>query len=132
MRLPKLPFAACLAAFLAATLTVAVCAQEKDGKKYPNPFTGSYKNLKVLKPEQVQGMMLAARNGFGQGCGYCHVIEDWQNDSKPKKAVGLMMMSMVNDINAKFGDGKVHVTCYTCHRGEVTPLTAAPPEAPKQ
>jgi len=29
----------------------------------------------------------------------------------------------VRAINGTFGDGKEHVTCYTCHRGSPTPLT---------
>jgi hypothetical protein len=37
-----------------------------------------------------------------------------------------MMMAMMHDVNAKFPDGKQHVTCYTCHRGAQQPLTAAP------
>ena len=110
-------------------LTLAVSAQEKEGKKGPNPFAGPFKNLKVLKPEQVQPVMVAARTGFGQACTYCHVQGDWADDSNPKKATALMMISMVGDINAKFGDGKMHVTCYTCHRGEVTPPTAPPAAA---
>jgi len=35
-----------------------------------------------------------------------------------------MMISMVGEINAKFPDGKMHVTCFTCHRGSTEPLTA--------
>ena len=128
MRLPRPPLAVWLAVSVIVTFTLNLLAQEKAAKKYPNPYTGSYKNLKVLMPEQVQTTMLSARGVFG-GCSYCHVIEDWPNDSNPKKAIGRMMMSMVNEINAKFGDGKVHVTCYTCHRGEVTPLMKAPEAA---
>jgi hypothetical protein len=37
-----------------------------------------------------------------------------------------MMFGMVKDINAKFTDGKAHVTCYTCHRGQTMPLMAPP------
>lgn len=129
MRLPKLSLATCLAVVLAATFAIGLSAQEKEGKKGPNPFAGPFKNLKVLKPEQVQPVMVAARTGFGQACTYCHVQGDWANDSNPKKAVGLMMMTMVGEINAKFADGKNHVTCYTCHRGEVTPLLKAPEPA---
>jgi Photosynthetic reaction centre cytochrome C subunit len=35
----------------------------------------------------------------------------------------------VNEINAKFPDGKVHVACYTCHRGKTIPemVPSAPP-----
>jgi photosynthetic reaction center cytochrome c subunit len=118
---------------LALIFTLALSAQEKEGKKGPNPFAGPFKNLKMLKPEQVQPVMMAARTGFGQACNYCHIQGDWASDDNPKKAIGLMMMSMVTDINSKFPDGKMHVTCYTCHRGEVTPPTAAPaPPATKQ
>jgi Photosynthetic reaction centre cytochrome C subunit len=39
------------------------------------------------------------------------------------------MISMAKDINAKFPDGKTHVTCYTCHRGATEPAMA--PEAAK-
>jgi len=35
---------------------------------------------------------------------------------------------MSHEINAKFPDGKMHVTCYTCHRGATEPASA-PPEA---
>jgi len=42
-----------------------------------------------------------------------------------------VMMELANDINAKFHDGKTHVTCYTCHRGATTPETA-PPTPPAQ
>jgi hypothetical protein len=27
-------------------------------------------------------------------------------------------------VNANFPDGKMHVSCYTCHRGEAEPKTA--------
>lgn len=33
-------------------------------------------------------------------------------------------VEMVRDINAKFGDGKTHVTCWRCHRASTTPQLA--------
>jgi Photosynthetic reaction centre cytochrome C subunit len=36
------------------------------------------------------------------------------------------MLEMVRDINAKFGDGETHVTCWTCHRGSTEPQVARP------
>jgi hypothetical protein len=118
------------ALFFTVTLTLALSAQEKEGKKGPNPFAGPYKNLKLLKPEQVQPAMVAARTGFGQACAYCHVQGDWASDANPKKAASLMMFSLSDEANAKFpADGKRHVGCYTCHRGEITPPAAAPPAA---
>jgi hypothetical protein len=34
------------------------------------------------------------------------------------------MITMMREINARFPDGKRHVTCYTCHRGSTIPATA--------
>jgi len=39
------------------------------------------------------------------------------------------MIEMATEINSKFTDGKMHVTCYTCHRGEPEPKTAPEPRA---
>ena len=58
------------------------------------------------------------------GCTYCHIGPgQFDDDSKGPKNVARMMLGMVNDINAKFPDGKTHVTCFTCHRGSTTPRT---------
>jgi hypothetical protein len=37
-----------------------------------------------------------------------------------------MMLEMVRDINARFGDGKTHVTCWTCHRASTQPEVSRP------
>jgi photosynthetic reaction center cytochrome c subunit len=65
-----------------------------------------------------------------QRCSFCHIQGDNASDENPKKLVARKMMEMVNDINAKFPDGKVHVSCYTCHRGKTTPDMVPPPAAP--
>lgn len=86
-----------------------------------------HKNLKVLKDDQVGPVMRAMQASLGVACTYCHVQGDFASDENPKKITARHMMEMVNDINGKFGDQKVHVTCYTCHRGAAMPLTAPPP-----
>lgn len=86
-----------------------------------------HKNLKVLKDDQVRPVMGAMQASLGVPCTYCHVQGDFASDENPKKITARHMMELVNDINAKFGDQKVHVTCYTCHRGAAMPLTAPPP-----
>ena len=52
-------------------------------------------------------------------------------DAKPAKATARQMMKMVTALNAEvagIGDpapaGGVKITCFTCHRGAVKPLTA--------
>lgn len=90
-----------------------------------------HKNLKILTDEQVRPAMGAFRVALGVQCNYCHVQGDFASDENPKKNVARMMLTMVHDINAKFpgADANAKVTCYTCHRGAATPLTAPPPAA---
>jgi hypothetical protein len=68
--------------------------------------------------------MRKATQGLGVHCDACHIAGDFSSDENPKKAIARHMFEMTRDINAKFPDGKEHVTCYTCHRGAVEPLTA--------
>jgi hypothetical protein len=48
-------------------------------------------------------------------------------EGERRKVTARTMFAMVKDINGKFVDGKAHVTCYSCHRGVLEPLTAPPP-----
>jgi hypothetical protein len=107
---------------------IAVCAQ--DAPKQGGGRGGPPKNLKVLKPEDIRPVMGAMNAALGQRCNYCHVQGDNASDDNPKKLIARGMMSMVNDINAKFPDGKVHVSCYTCHRGKTEPDMVPPPAPP--
>jgi hypothetical protein len=88
---------------------------------------GPPKNLKVLTPDELRaGAMRNATQGLGVRCDFCHIQGDNASDENPKKLIARNMFQMTKDINAKFPDGKVHVTCYTCHRGVAAPLTAPP------
>jgi len=87
-------------------------------------------NLKVLPDDAnliptmrsfVAGLGLADKGG----CNFCHEM-DRASDAKKEKVMARMMISMVKDINSKFPDGKVHVACFTCHRGSTEPLMAPP------
>lgn len=90
------------------------------------------KNLKILKAD---GNLIPTMRSFtaalGVECQYCHVRGDFASDDNPKKTVARMMIGMAQDINAKFPpvEGKMYVTCYTCHRGKNMPETT-PPTAP--
>ena len=107
-------------------LTVSVFAQDgKEGKKGPPPAP---KNLKVLSPDtDIRATMRAFEAALGVNqCTFCHVQGDFASDDNPKKVTARMMITMAREINAKFPDGKQHVRCYTCHRGEQTPKTEPP------
>jgi len=98
-------------------------------------------NLQVLPKDwtgqQVTMMMRTFTAGLGVMCDHCHVggPQDRAKDDKPEKATARKMIKMMMAINDDFlkdvGEpaeaGKSKVTCYTCHRGAVKPLTAPPP-----
>ena len=104
----------------ALVLTLAAFAQQGgDGKqKAKGP-----KNLKMLQPENFRTSMDVFTQALGVQCTYCHVQGVMDSDDKPQKATARMMLQMTREINEKFGDGKLHVRCYTCHRGSAQPLT---------
>ena len=108
---------------LVLMLCLTLSAQEK--KKGPSPFANP-KNLKVLPAEGLQPVMASYRVGLGVMCTYCHVEGDLASDENPKKNIARGMIRMVGDINSRFPDGKAHVSCYTCHRGETEPKMTPP------
>ena len=114
-------------AALAILVTVLVTAPQtplKAQKGGAAPIV-SGKNLKVLTPPvdfTMQNITLA----LGVTCTFCHVEGNFPLDTKPQKVKARMMLEMVRDINAKFADGKTHVTCWTCHRASTEPQIAKP------
>ena len=88
-------------------------------KQPPTP-----KNLKLLKAEDLMPTMMAFKAALGVECSFCHVQGDFASDEKPQKEMARKMIVMAREINANFPDGKIHVTCYTCHRGSTEPKTA--------
>ncbi len=117
---------------VASLAALVMFAQDKGGppKGGKGGKGGPPKNLKVLTPENYMDNMRAFVPALGLadkgGCNFCHVADDRSADTKQEKVMARMMIQMVGDINSKFPDGKVHVTCFTCHRGSTEPLTAPP------
>ena len=96
-----------------------------------------YKNVQVLGDLSVAQFSrhmasITAWVSPKEGCNYCHIGENFADDSKYTKVVARRMIQMTQRVNA---DWKPHVaatgvTCYTCHRGNPVPaniwFTAAP------
>jgi photosynthetic reaction center cytochrome c subunit len=114
--------------FLATTFLLAQdAAPKKGGGGMP------HKNLKVLPDGPTIGpTMRSFTVALGQNCTFCHVQGDWSKDDNPKKEVARGMIKMVNDINAKFPDGQVKVSCWTCHAGKEHPAVTPPAAPPAQ
>jgi hypothetical protein len=97
--------------------------QDGKEKRVPPPP----KNLQVLTVEELHsGLMQKYATALGGNCMICHVQGDFASDENPHKIVARHMITMTKEINAKFPDGKDHVTCYTCHRGIHEPAMAPP------
>jgi hypothetical protein len=90
---------------------------------------GGGKNIQVLQGADLPATMQSFVQALGLldkgACDYCHA-EDRSLDAKIQKVTARRMIIMMRGINGTFGDGKQHVTCYTCHRGSPTPLTEPP------
>jgi len=84
------------------------------------------KNLKLLKPENLMETMQAFRVALGVRCDFCHVRGDFASDENPHKGIAREMILMTRQINTHFPDGKMHVGCYTCHRGAEEPAMHPP------
>ena len=90
---------------------------------------GGGKNIQVLQGADLPATMQSFVQALGlldKGtCNFCHEA-DRSSDAKMQKVIARRMVIMMRAINGTFGDGKQHVTCYTCHRGSPTPLAEPP------
>lgn len=113
---------------MALVVLLPLYAQEKKEKATngdgPAPPPVNLKVLKVATREEAEQIMRTFASGLGVQCSYCHVQDNFASDDNPKKEVARRMIKMIQKINADFPDGKMHVSCYTCHRGETEPKTA--------
>ncbi|HVF37437.1 MAG TPA: c-type cytochrome [Sphingomicrobium sp.] len=138
-----------LAAGVAALAGAVATAQPASP---PGPLAPPYKNLQVLSKDITQAQLMQNMKFFAQSlgvrCVHCHVGEegkplstfDFASDAKKEKQAARAMLRMVHRINSEdfgvkqFSD--VKVTCFTCHRGALKPVTfptaePAPPAPPR-
>ena len=127
--------------FLAAGLMfvcVLAVAATKTSAQDPPPAgqTAPLQNLQVLPKEmtrpEVTALMRTFTQALGVQCSHCHVGSPQERfkDEKEQKATARKMLKMVMAINVdpmgvKPGEPS-KVTCYSCHRGALKPLTAPP------
>jgi hypothetical protein len=112
--------------------------------QHPMPAPTNLKVLpKTLTGEQVHEIMHGWEAALGTECSTCHAADpkrigpngkpglDFADDSKPKKAMARLMVTMVDQINSqyisKLEDESKPVTCATCHRGHLDPPPFTPP-----
>jgi hypothetical protein len=96
-------------------------------------------NLQVLPKDMTRQQVTQLMRTFtaalgGVECTHCHVgtQQERAKDDNPKKAIARKMIQMTaainNDLLKGVGEpapeGTTKVTCFTCHRGAIKPLTA--------
>jgi hypothetical protein len=84
-----------------------------------------FKNIQVLKgvpAEQLVPTMQFVASSLGVTCNFCHVQGANEKDEKDTKQTARKMMQMVMAINKDNFNGRVSITCYTCHRGSNMPV----------
>src|ERR1700693_860709 len=85
-----------------------------------------FKNIQVLKgipADQLIPAMQFITASLGVDCDYCHDHQAMDSDDKKPKKIARQMMTMMFDIDKNNFDGRLEVTCYTCHRGAAMPVS---------
>jgi hypothetical protein len=123
----------------ASALFVAAAAWAHDPASHA---TGQHAGLQVLPKDIPHDRLIEIMKGYssalGVKCTHCHEGSggkmDFASEAKPQKQTARAMMLLVKRINEQDFQVKdwkdTKVTCYTCHRGAVKPLTAPAPAEP--
>jgi hypothetical protein len=85
-----------------------------------------FKNIQVLKgvpADQFIPTMQFIGASLGVECDFCHVERAFEKDDKKPKQTARKMMQMMFAINKDNFDGQRQVTCYSCHRGSMRPVS---------
>jgi cytochrome c5 len=82
-----------------------------------------YKSVQVFKEipaAQIIPTMAFMANSLGVTCAHCHGAE-WESDEKPAKIKTREMIRLTQAINRDHFQGRLVVTCQTCHDGRIVP-----------
>jgi photosynthetic reaction center cytochrome c subunit len=85
-----------------------------------------FKNIQVLKgipADQLIPAMQFIAASLGVECEHCHDREAMDKDDKKPKRIARQMMTMMLDIDRNNFEGRLEVTCYSCHRGAAVPVS---------
>src|SRR6267154_2044268 len=92
-----------------------------------------FKNVQVLKGipvDEFMGTMGVFTTSLSLCCGNCHTGAGTSNpkweDDPPRKKTARAMVQMVQNINKTSFGGRQVVTCWTCHRGQLSPSVTPP------
>jgi hypothetical protein len=102
----------------------------KKAEQDKRPAEAAYKNIQTLKGLPAGRLMLVMQmfsKSLGVDCTHCHVEGAFEKDDKPAKQTARKMLHMVGSISREIYKGPTSVNCYTCHKGQVEPVSFPPP-----
>jgi hypothetical protein len=88
------------------------------------PAEKYFRNVQILKGIPASQFIVTMRGftrALGVTCTHCHVSGQFELDTLPGKQAARKMLTMTNQMNAENFSAATPVTCWTCHRGAVTP-----------
>jgi hypothetical protein len=96
---------------------------------FAQPAETVYKNIVQLKgtpADQLLPAMQFISASLGVQCDFCHVAGKMEADDKGPKKTARQMMAMQAAINKDAFQGRLQVTCFSCHRGAEHPVNSPP------
>jgi hypothetical protein len=128
---PQAPGAA--APLHAAGVLKQTAAGQAQAAARPQMSEAAFKNVQVLKGipvDEFMGTMGVFTTSLSLCCGNCHTGAGTSNpkweDDPPRKKTARAMVQMVQNINRTSFGGRQVVTCWTCHRGQLSPSVTPP------
>jgi photosynthetic reaction center cytochrome c subunit len=97
--------------------------QKSAGQKLAEEQFKNIQALKGIPADQLIPAMQFITASLGADCEYCHDHQAMDSDDKKPKKIARQMMTMMFDIDKSNFDGRLEVTCYTCHRGATKPIS---------
>jgi len=99
-----------------------------------DPAEKHYKNIQIfngVEAKEVRPAMDAFSSALGVRCSFCHTQDakgefQWASDDKEEKKTAREMYRMMKKINDDNFDGRMEVTCATCHQGNSSPNRIPP------
>jgi photosynthetic reaction center cytochrome c subunit len=98
-------------------------AQRAAGQKLAEEQFKNIQALKGIPADQLIPAMQFISASLGVDCEFCHVHEKMDSDDKKPKKTARQMITMMLDIDKSNFDGRLEVTCYSCHRGAAMPVS---------
>lgn len=98
-------------------------AQKAAGQKLAEEQFKNIQTLKGIPADQLIPAMQFISASLGAECEFCHVHDKMDSDDKKPKKIARQMITMMLDIDKNNFEGRLEVTCNTCHRGAARPVS---------